>query len=304
MTISHYRLYCETEAVFVQVWSDTAPTVCPNNSGHTLGSDDPVVLATQTLAQVQQVNENGAIWNQPQTTNKTPLFNPNIIPPGYLLYVTGAFDDINGASRGDGTQMILQLTEAGDASVEGRFLEHVYVLGGEVGHIGGGHGDWASLYLYGPASAPEDKTSTHDGNANKAPTGFGFNIIVPAPGDNGDWNVDGATLEAGEINQDLVPLPSDSGTGYWNWDPTVSPSITPVANPAAPDGGYNLYDAALPIARQANRVPLVCAGDCCPSTIKGKKILPHWVVKLSLHRAAAGTVSAGFVLKTARIKTT
>jgi hypothetical protein len=137
-------------------------------------------------------------------------------------------------------------------------------------------------------------------------TGLGFNIIIPAPLDDGDWNVDGATMEVGEINLNLSPIPNGSGTGFWNWDPTLAPgaTITPVANPAAPDGSYDLYDVALPLVRQANRISLMLQGDITPSSLKGKKMLPHWVMVFTAMRAgAAGTLKATARMTAARINT-
>ncbi len=34
----HYRVYCFDESRFIHTWSETAPTVCPNNGGHTVGA--------------------------------------------------------------------------------------------------------------------------------------------------------------------------------------------------------------------------------------------------------------------------
>lgn len=253
--------------------------------------------------QVNLINSDGTSVDFPLAEG-TPIFNPDKIPQGYILYVTGAFDDIDAETRGSGALFQVSKTDVGSASIEGRFLEQVYVVGGGVGSDGAGAGDWASYESYAPASSPEDKTGTHDGNANKVPTGLGFNIIVPAPGNNGDWNVDGSTLEGGQINQGLVPVPNTSGAGYWNWDPTADPSITPVANPGAPDGSYDLYDAALPLARQANRIPLLgIHGDVSPDAVRPRLMLPHWKVKITVYRATSGTVTASAWLSMGR-KTT
>jgi hypothetical protein len=256
-----------------------------------------------SITETQILNEAEEVVNWPMTTAKTPIYQPNIVPPGYLLYMTGAFDDIAGGNLGTGLLMQATKTDNGDATVEGQFLHHAYVLGGGFGTNGEGYGDYATMEIYAPASAPEDKTGTSDGNANKVDTGLGFYIIVPAPLNDGDWNVDGATLQAGEINQNLVPIPNETQQGYWNWDPDANPSITPVANPGAPDGDYDLFDAQITLARQANRIPLFVKGDITPPTIKGKKILPHWKWKFTLHRESTGTVEGMFYVLVGRKKT-
>jgi len=253
-------------------------------------------------------NDDGEDIHIPMTTGRMPLFNPDIIPAGYLLYITGAFDDVSGEKRGEGAQMELEVTyDAGptQGTLQGQFFEHQYVVGGEFGCHDEELGDWASMMAYAPASAPTSTPGT--GNANKVDTGLGFNIIVPAPGDDGDWTVDGSTLWKGEINLNLVPVPNgnDPQTGYWNWDPTVDPSITPVANPGAPDGAFDLYDVQMPLVRQANRVSMLLHEKaCCPANVRGKKFLPHWVMQFTVNRKTTGAVKVAFSMKFGRKLTT
>jgi hypothetical protein len=238
------------------------------------------------------------------TSGNTPIFQPNVIPAGYFFYGTGAFDDVAAPSRGTGEQIVVEV-EGPDAegSIEGQFFDHVYIIGGFLATLDAGIRDWCTLDMLAPASAPEDRTTTHDGNANKVSVGP-FNIIVPAPLGDGDWNVDGAALTAGELNTDLCPVPNATGAGYWHWDPTQSPSIFPVTDPTTPDGAFDLYDATLPLARQANRYPLTASGNVTPAAaVKGKKVLPHWKWKFTVHREEAGTIQVSIRLDTARVST-
>jgi hypothetical protein len=234
----------------------------------------------------------------PMTAKGTPIVQPNVVPAGYYFYGSGAYDDIAGGTRGDGNQLAKEVTGPDvTQTFEGRFLEHVYIIGGYLAAEGAGFEDHISLTMFAPASAPTSTPGT--GNANKVATGLGFNIIVPAV--NGDWTVDGSTLEAGEINQSLCPVPNTTGTGYWNWDPTASPSITP----ASGDGAYDLFDVELPLARQANRYPLIAQGHVTPeAAVKGKKVLPHWIWRFSVYRKETGSVKVAVRLDTARLKTT
>jgi hypothetical protein len=249
----------------------------------------------------------GAVVNLFQTSLGRLLVNPDVIPKGYHAYYTGAFDDVASGNRGEGAFFHVTKTDEGEATaLEGQFLEHVYLVAGDYrcnGNIA--FHDWASMEAWAPASSPEDRTTTHDGNANKSPTGLGFNIIVPAPLNDGDWNVDGAVFTKGEINTDLVPVPNETRAGYWNWDPTLAPAatITPVANPAEPDGNYDLFDAQLHLNRQANKIPLYLNGGCCVEHVRAGLVLPHWKIKFRLYRSEAGQVDAVFVLKLGRKKT-
>jgi len=305
MKIAHYTIHCSTEGLWRDHYlpeGDPEPTTCPVDTGHTVTPDSVNVVETFGPNEVNIVSPDGSVASFPQTSAKTPIYQPSIVPPGYVLYLTGAFDDVATGARGGGALIALKKTDTGDTAVEGQFIEHVYILGGAIAAIGANYTDYVSMDVKAPASAPTDKTGTHDGNANKVSVGP-FSIIVPAPLGDGDWDVDGAALTAGEINTDLVPIPSD-GTGYWNWDPDTTPSITPVADPSAPDGAYNLFDAELPLARQANKLPCLIGGSIAPSALKGKKLLPHWVFVFTLHREiGAGSVEVACRMTLARKKT-
>lgn len=261
-------------------------------------------ITPEILATIQ--NSDGSTANFPQTAGGAPIFQPNVVPAGYYFYGSGAFDDIATGTRGEGDQITLKTDGTADDQVElvGRFMEHVYILGGHLANCDADYDDWISLLVRSPASAPTDKTATHDGNANKVSVGP-FNIIVPAAND-GDWDVDGTTLEAGEINQSLSPVPAFNSAGdpngWWDWDPTATPSITPNLTNT---GAFNLFDAAIPLGRQANRYPAITQGNVTPAgSIKAKKMLPHWEWVFTLRRGStAGTVKVAIRLDTARLTT-
>lgn len=46
--LNKYRIYCTTESTNVFVWSETTPTVCPNNNTHTI-DDDSIVIVESTV---------------------------------------------------------------------------------------------------------------------------------------------------------------------------------------------------------------------------------------------------------------
>ena len=68
----------------------------------------------------------------PVTDKGTPINQPNVVPAGYFFYGTGAFDNIAAGTRGDGAQIVLSRTTAGEDECRGRFLEHVYIIGGYI----------------------------------------------------------------------------------------------------------------------------------------------------------------------------
>lgn len=264
--------------------------------------------ATHTVAEINADTPSQGDCFKLSDSGQLTAGSLDVVAGDYVEYYAAAWAKVTVPKRGAGLQMAAKQDGPGKVEVRGGFMEHVYVVGGLIAdHVNADLRDWIEMEVWFPASSPEDKTATHDGNANKVATPYGFNIIVPAPLGDGDWNVDGETLEVGEINLDLVPVPntSDPQAGMWNWDPDVSPSITPVANPAAPDGSYDLFDVGMGAqVRQANRVPLRFKGPITPDTLKGKKLLPHWELVFRIARTeSAGVVEGAAVMQLNRRKT-
>ena len=42
-SISKYQVYCTTESKYYTCWKDTVPTVCPNNSAHSINSSTMIL---------------------------------------------------------------------------------------------------------------------------------------------------------------------------------------------------------------------------------------------------------------------
>ncbi|MDX1643436.1 MAG: hypothetical protein R3244_03655 [Thermoanaerobaculia bacterium] len=242
------------------------------------------------------LNEDDTQANFPQTTRKTPIFQPSIVPPGYLFYGTSAFDKFDPAEIGNGVKVLFKTSTPNDVvTVEGRFLEHVYILGGQIKAWASECEDEVSLEVVFPASSPSANPGG-TGNADLA-----GNLFVPAAGD-GAYDVDGSTLEAGEVNLNLCPIPaSPEGTGFWNWDPEQDPSITPAPSQ---DGNYHLMDVEVSALRQANKYPVADLEVTPASGIQGKKVLPHWVWRFTMTKGPSGNETAArILLYTARAKT-
>lgn len=269
-------------------------------------ANPPVELPGELVRVVDGINlknEDGSVANFPQTTRKTPIFQPSIVPPGYLFYGTGAFDKfdpVNGDEIGEGARILFKTSTPNDTVVvEGRFMHHVYILGGQIKAWSSDVDDEVSLEVVFPASTP---AANGTGTGNAQLTQYGF--FVPAAGD-GSHDVDGSTLEAGEVNKDLCPVPAydadGNPTGYWNWDETQDPSITPAPNG---DGGYHLFAVELSVLRQANKYAVADLEVTPASGIQGKKVLPHWIWRFTMQKGpSSNETSARILLYTARAKT-
>lgn len=156
------------------------------------------------------MNASDEVVNWPQTsgdgdpTKKTPLLNPNILTPGYLFYGTGAFDNIATGKRGEGVLLEMEQGEAGLQILDGQFIEHVYIHGGDFGAEGNAKGDWVQMMAWAPASVPTDRTSEQDGNADKV--GIAGVVSVSGTFQIGETVTGGTSGHTGKV----VSLPEDN----------------------------------------------------------------------------------------------
>lgn len=67
-SVSQYRFYCNTEAANVTVWSQTSPTVCPNNNTHSVDLTGLVVLQTVTGSTSTKTVNNYKIYCETEAT--------------------------------------------------------------------------------------------------------------------------------------------------------------------------------------------------------------------------------------------
>lgn len=217
-------------------------------------------------------NEDASLANFPKTSRNTPIFQPSIIAPGDLFYGTGALDREDDEEIGEGTLLSFKAETPGDVVVvEGRFSNYVRILGGVMRCWSSTMDDTLSLEIVFPASAP----AMTPGLGNASIMG---GVFVPVSS-GGTHTVDGSTKEVGDINLNLCPVPTDPGTGFWNWDPDQNPSITPAPEK---DGNYHLIPAEISALRQANKYPVADLDVTPAAGIQGKKVLPHWVWRFTM----------------------
>ena len=300
MKIKHYEIHCATESVWKDWYlpeGDPEPTTCPTDSAHSITADSASLKDTTGPDEILIKNEDGSIVNHPMTTRKTPIFQPSIIAPGDLFYGAGAFDEVTGDKKiGDGPRIKFNTSTPNDVVVvEGRFYHYVRVLGGVIRSWSSTVDDELSLEIIFPASAPASTPGT--GNAV-----ISNGVFVPIQTGDGSHTVDGTTLEVGHINQGLCPVPASvEGTGFWNWDPDASPSITPSYDMT---GNYHLIPAEISVLRQANKYPIADMDVTPAAGIQGKKVLPHWVWRFTLKKGPdTGDTKFRVLLYTSRVTT-
>ena len=229
-----------------------------------------IPLDLADLVQIQ--NEDASLANFPKTSRNTPIFQPSVIAPGDLFYGTGALDSESAMGIGEGQLLAFHATAPNQVVVvEGRFAQYVRILGGVIRCWSSTMEDQLSMEIIFPSSTPPETPGT--GNAVLA-----GGVFVPVAS-GGTHTVDGSIMEVGDINQDLCPVPTTPGTGFWNWDPDQTPSITPAPTR---DGNYHLIPAELSVLRQANKYPVADLDVTPAAGIQGKKVLPHWIWRFTL----------------------
>ena len=77
-TVYQYRLYCETEDAYVEVWDTEAPTVCPNNNGHTIDTDSITVIDKITQDTAHTADDFLKVETQPREGDTQNFYLPNL----------------------------------------------------------------------------------------------------------------------------------------------------------------------------------------------------------------------------------
>jgi len=232
----------------------------------------------------------------PIAADGKPFVLPNSFPGEVLLTFTGASD---GVTRFGGDIFGLQVVGAGTATQTLVFNDGIFLAGGHVDWDGGSWGSYIQLDMTAPASSTKAPASPGQGDCNKAPTGLGFNIIVPAAGD-GAYDLDVVT-----------PIPStddetNAQTGYWNYsEPWVGKGVV---SPGVPGNSkYNLFDIPLALAHFTKLHLFLETGqrNMVAPAIKPKWVLPEWQMKVTVvNTDAAKTLRVAWDILLARRKST
>lgn len=231
----------------------------------------------------------------PVADDGKPFVLPNIFPGEVLLNFTGCSD--SPTERFGGDLFAAQKVGTGTTETTLDFLDGVFLAGGHIDWVGGGWGSTVYFELVAPASTVKAPASPGTGNCNLAPTGLGFNIIVPAAG-NGQYDLDA-----------VVPIPAfhdetNTMQGYWTYsEPWIGKGTITPGTPGA--SKYNLFDIPLELAHFA-KIHLGHAEgsrDLIAPAIKPKWILPEWKMKVIISNADANkTLMVSWDLLIARRK--
>jgi hypothetical protein len=264
-----YRLRCETESSWVYTWAegDTAPTACPNDTAHTIDTEQTsVVQIIDGSISVEELKTN------PKTPDGKLIQRASAYTIGTRLYPTSRGDD-RSLGRGKGPRLEFERSIAGESDwLEIYFNDGIELGGGEITYKDAAYGDWICMRLYAPASQP---VATTPGTGNCV---ISDHVIVPYA--TGTHDIDLVTIDK------AVPLPAENNDGFWNWECpcTGGGEITPAPSQ---DGGYHLLDIPKEIHTYVHEVGLLGNGqhNFTYPDIDPTKIPPQWRIAARIHHA-------------------
>jgi hypothetical protein len=204
----------------------------------------------------------------------------------------GVGDDVTAGTRFGGTEFCISRESTGDGTKEWQFMEWVYLAGGTVWRKNAVCNDWVRYELLAPASPATQNVGS--GAYGKLAIGGGINMFVNpvAPGADGpDWDLNLAeTLNANVGFSKVVPVPSPTSSGFFDWDPDTET----VTYNATGEGLFNLFDAEISLGKFVDRLQVAGDGDLDlrVSAVKPKRLLAHWKHKLTLHNSTDKTGAA------------
>jgi hypothetical protein len=263
---------------------------------------DAIGVIETTILKSETTDLNDFLDNYADYANKEVLADPvtndarriiaiNRIPAGFTVYPTGQADSpTNGLRQGD--ELIF---DANNKIKSFRINSHWYGIGGRVFWEGADLADSMKAFLKCPATVGVNQA----GDFNKVATGLGFNVYVPSTPGAGAWDLDLTEVYTGTTILKCVPVPSAGNNGFFDYD-----SDTNVLSVNADQaGGYNLYDAELPIFCFAHKIHGK-KQDGSESLLEipdvvGKLLLNTWKIEFELVTAKTQDIKVGVVMVTA-----
>lgn len=206
----------------------------------------------------------------------------NRFPFGYTVFPVGQADDIVNGTFGGGNAIYL---DKDTLTINYQMLNCWYAIGG-IATWGADTQirDTFTATLIAPATVG---TNGSGFDYTKAPTGAGFNVYVPVAAGTGDWDLDLTPTFASKqlLNVTLVPVAGN--TGFFD----IHKPTNVVTINANQMGGYNLYDADIPLFMFARHLwgrPGGGVKRYAEDGLVAKLMYPNWFIKFDLSIYDAG----------------
>lgn len=255
MDLFKYRVWCNVESGYFEVWGEEEPSVCPNNSDHSIDTDRTVIIDKKL--------------DEPLTTGDGKIrVHETSRPIGVKTHFAGSGDDPNNIfDVGGGTPFEIH-HQIGDETSQTVYFD--MNLANNETWVHEGYVIWKDCELDKVDVEVVTRYCTYHEDST-AGTNFmilpGTTLIVPSltlgvPFGQGNIVIDNDILEP---TGGLVYMPdSDSGeapTAFWNADFNTSTGKYENLVPApAGNGRYNIFIAETPLIRFVNKLSLLGAG--------------------------------------------
>jgi len=257
-----YKIFCETEGIYVEGWYETDPEVCPNNNSHTI-SPDKTTIIDERLAEA------------PTDVSGKPRVITSSRRLGLATCWTGAGDDINNfKNTGDGIKTVY--THTANQPDTPLYIDFNCVEGINMSYIFEAYFSWENFDLddFSVSIVPRITPYTTDGTE----TGFALygNLIIPtltaqglvAQGAPGVSFIDQVVVSdivdgAIDMSKGLVYVPiGDLGyreaPGFFNAEvDDINGKFVNITSVPDGSGEYNLFCSETEFSRPFNRITLM-----------------------------------------------
>ncbi len=285
--INKYRVWCNTDSKYIEVWNDVEPTTCPENNGHSIDTNKTVIL--ETVTQEYPVSDIDNFKLAVHTSYK-----PKANGTTYAQW-TGAGDDLTSSPSGLGQGDLLHFDlepQTGSPFVQQsdtKILEFDPVFGKIWVHEGylqftdGGCGDYIESDVIAKATSLQtaaNKIVYIENNWVKYAVGSpypathgwaGTPVLIPRSfSQDGDWDYDGTTL-----------TPNLSGTGE-----------------------YKISDIERTVHRYFNKIPCTGTTPYFSMTSDETTEIPEgYYISITAHNVSNTTWNASIIIEIYRERT-
>lgn len=275
-TIYKWRVWCNTDNDWYEVWNPIEPSNCPQNSAHTIDETKTVIIDTiSSTFPLSDVGDKIAVHSSPKPTEA-----------GATTYVvwTGAGDDLttDPHTLGEGELLQFQLTPGTSVLIKdfkcSPSFGKIWIHEAYLSYDDAGFGDYITAFVVAPASPLQTVANLSlylDGH-----------WVKPVPMDGSITPTHGFAA-----NPSLLPR-TFSHDGDWDWD---GYQLTPNY---AGGGGFKISDEDKYVHRFVNKIPIHGTNPYFTLTSDESSLLPPgYFLRVQAHNVSDTTWNASVFLE-------
>lgn len=163
-----YDVWCNTESIYVSIWSESPPTVCPNNNTHSIDESKTCIIDTVST-----------IGASDRTTGKLRVHETSR-QPGTKTYFTGASDNISNITNVGGGDLWISSHKIGDSTSSSIYFDFNSITNDTWVHEG--YLTWKNCMFDTVSVKIVPRTVTYEVSGIRTPTftGMGANDLTPS----------------------------------------------------------------------------------------------------------------------------